>query len=103
MKVNMTEATARKILATIPDQTKDPDLALLQRRLEDGLKAATGGGHLHLQELEALEVAASDVADQIEDQGAAVLPREANRAKHLRTAIPKLAALRARRIAEMNR
>jgi hypothetical protein len=86
----MSEQTARKLLDVIPAGTKDQDLRQLRQRAEQGLKAVTGAGNLNVQELEAVLTMARIGADQAS-------PVVIRIVEHLRTAIPKLEALKARR------
>lgn len=104
MKVNMTEATARKVLGTIPAGTGDPDLQLLQKRLEAGLQATAGSMHLTADELQALvALVGAELSPANAARGAVHFhPRERSGRPHLDTALPKLQALLERRAGESN-
>lgn len=90
MKIGMSEAAARKTLAALGQHPTDPDLVLVRERLEQGLKAATAGGHLTAQELKALLTIAQVSSEQI---GRMELSDPDRVERHLATAIPKLKAL----------
>ena len=52
MKVSMSEATARKVLAVLEDgDHHDQDLVQLKERVQGGLKATTGAGFLSAGDL----------------------------------------------------
>lgn len=96
MKVNVSEETARKALALIPGDVRDLDLLQLRDRLEKGLKAVTAAGTLNPDELDALVTLVICEFNSPKHW----LTADQSARPHLRTALPKLQALRDRRLAE---
>jgi hypothetical protein len=97
MKIGLSEAAARKVLVALTTaDPKDEDVNQVRERLETGLKATTAAGHLVASELEALVIVVmNELNNPKHVLGGTVAA--VNTRGNLRTALPKLQNLLARK------